>query len=199
MRHLSAIALALTCAAFASCDKAGPEPAAVPGPVSFYREYVVVEPSAGRTRVVGDYYFRNVTEDSVTVEMSYPFPVDAHHAEPLRIRAWLVEDDEERPIGFINDGDAIRWRMSFEPRSERRVRVEYVQTISRNHAKYIVTTTKLWGQPIELAEFEFRVQRSLGELEFSFEPDRSEARGDTVIYFAKRVGFLPDRDLEVCW
>lgn len=79
------------------------------------------------------------------------------------------------------------------------MRVEYVQQISRNHAIYIVTTTSQWGEPIELAEFEFRVPRNLEDVELSFEPDRVEDRGDTVVYFMSRTDFMPRSDLEVRW
>ncbi len=199
MRNPSVITLVLICVLCASCDRAGPEPEAVPGPVSFWREYVVVEPSDGRTRVVGDYYFRNTTDDTVAIGVSYPFPVDAYHAIPSKVRAWSLDGEQPAPFGFVNDGNAIRWRMEFEPREERRFRVEYVQATPRGRARYIVMTTRLWGKPIELAEFEFRVPASLGNVELSFEPDRVEMRGDTTFYYMKRSPFMPDRDLEVRW
>ncbi len=193
------MAVALTCAACASCDRTGPKPDEVAGPVSFDREYVVVRPSDGRTRVRGDYYFRNTTDDTLSATMSYPFPVDTYHGVPLKIRAWAYEGDEPRIIGFINEGDAIRWSMNFGPREERRIRVEYVQMTSRNRARYIVKTTRQWGKPIELAEFEFRVPGSLGDVSLSFKPDRVETLGDTTVYYMKRTSFMPDSDLEVRW
>lgn len=149
--------------------------------------------------MVGDYYFRNTTDDSVSLAISYPFPVDLRHARPFRVGAWLVNDQERRPLGFHNVSDAITWRMAFEPRAEKHVQVEYVQRIAGKHAVYIVTTTSLWGEPIEVAEFEFRVPASLGGHRLSFEPDRAETRGDTVVYSMKRTDFMPDSDLEIWW
>ncbi len=168
-------------------------------PVSFYREYVTVEPSDGRTRVVGDYYFRNDSDDEISLAIRYPFPVDRFHVYPFRVRAWVLKDGEFRPIGFVHGSDAVSWPMDFAPREERVVRVEYVQQIVSEHAIYIVTTTKEWGKPIEIAEFEFRVPASLGPVDLSFEPDRTEAQGDTVVYYMRRTGFLPDADLTVTW
>ncbi len=168
-------------------------------PVNFFREYVTVEPSEGRTRVVGDYYFRNESGRALDIGIHYPFPVDRFHLYPFRVAAWEERDGAFRPIGFTHTADGVDWRMRFDVAEERLVRVEYVQEIKRSHAIYIVTTTKEWGRPIELAEFEFRIPRDLGEVELSFVPDREEIRGDTLVYYMARTEFLPDTDLTVTW
>ncbi len=195
---LCVVALALAASGMTSCSTDGLEPAGG-GPIRFYREYVRVEPSPGRTRVVGLYYFRNTSEEPVETGMVYPFPVDRHHMPPFRIRAWEKRGDTFGLIGFVHGDDSIQWRTSFAPGEEKIVRIEYVQEIKRNHAVYIVTTTKAWGEPIELAEFEFRIPAGLDSVEFSFEPDHVESAGDTAVHFLKRTHFFPDSDLTVTW
>jgi hypothetical protein len=199
VRRPTALALILTAACCVSCTGTGPEPVRVPGPVRFFREHVRVEPSDGRTRVVGHYFFRNAADDSVSTAISYPFPVDLHHARPFRVLASVRKDGEFRPLGFHHESDSVRWKMNFAPREEHEVRIEYTQEISRKHAVYIVTTTSMWGEPIELAEFEFRLPADLGGVEFSFEPDSVEDLGDTVVYLLERRDFMPERDFSVTW
>ncbi|MFH1501529.1 MAG: DUF4424 family protein [Candidatus Eisenbacteria bacterium] len=203
MRRLLAFVLVLSTAVCGACtetgSETGAEPKTVSGPVRFYREHVRVDASEGRTRVVGHYFFRNASDGPTTVSMSYPFPVDLHHARPFSVAMWLRRGAEFRPLGFHHESDSVRWKMSFAPREEHEVLVEYVQEVSRKHAVYIVTTIGRWGEPIELAEFEFRVPASLQEVELSFEPDAVEDRGDTVVYLFRQTDFMPERDLEIWW
>ena len=93
----------------------------------------------------------------------------------------------------------VLWKMEMDPRGETVIRVDYVQDIKRSHAVYIVTTTKEWKRPIELAEFEFRIPPELTDVELSFEPDRSDTVGDTLVLFMARRDFMPDADLVVTW
>jgi hypothetical protein len=89
--------------------------------------------------------------------------------------------------------------MELEAREEKVVRVDYVQEILRPRAVYIVTTTREWRRPIELAEFEFRIPSALDSVHLSFEPDTRTVVGDTVVYYMRRTDFMPDEDLVVTW
>lgn len=197
-RLLATVCLAICVSGLLSCDERRPEASPTP-PVAFYREYVIVEPSQGRTRVDGTYYFRSIVDEPLAIAIHYPFPVDRYHLYPLRIGAWRLADDVWKPLGYRRSATGIDWDMSFDPGEERAVRVEYVQETRRNHAIYIVTTTKEWGRAIEVAEFEFRIPAELAGARLSFEPDREETRGDTTVYYMRRTEFLPDEDLTVTW
>ncbi len=191
-------------AALGSCWRSRPSSCAkqeaVPSsPVRFVREYVMVEPSEGWTRVVGIYLFRNDSDTPCGIGMRYPFPIDRGHLYPTRIRVHEERDGVLEPMGFVRENAGIAWRLTFGPREERVVRVEYVQGICERKAIYIVTTTKQWMRPIELAEFEFRVPAALEGVRLSFEPDRTEVVGDTVVYRMARAQFMPDSDLTVTW
>jgi len=192
-------AAALLALSLGSCGQTGPGPNAVRGPVRFYREFVIVEVAEGRTSVEGRYYFRNASDDSVEASMSYPFPVDAHHSPPTNIELFRVEGDTLWPMGFRQRQDHIIWRMRMTPRGEQQALVRYSQRTPRGRAKYIVTTTRLWDEPIELAEFEFRVPVTLRGVQTSFEPETVATRNDTVFYRVSWTGFMPDQDLEVRW
>jgi hypothetical protein len=180
-----------------SCRSPEPEPAAAA--LRFYREHVTVEPSEGRVRVLGVYYFRNESERPLATAIEYPFPVDRFQMVPFRIRVWERTDSGLTPLGFIRGDASVRWQMRFAPHEDRTVQVEYVQEIKRNRAVYIVTTTHAWGRPIELAEFEFRIPALLKGVDLSFEPDSVSVAGDTTVYFMRATDFLPDSDLTVTW
>ncbi len=168
-------------------------------PVRFYREYVTVEPSATRTAVTALYYFRNDSDESSTVGIIYPFPVDRNHLYPFQTKVWEERRDSFEPIGFVRGETDVRWTMSFTPREEKLIKVRYVQEISSNRAIYIVTTTKLWERPIEVAEFEFRIPASFEGVMLSFTPDRTESHGDTIVHYRRYTDFFPDENLTVSW
>jgi hypothetical protein len=195
-RRITTLAAVLVLAAAASCAKqeAGPQ-----SPVTFVREHVRVEPSEGRTRVVGTYFFRNDSDAPCGVGMRYPFPIDRSHFYPTTIRVHEERDGVPEPMGYVREDTGIAWRLSFAPGEEKVVRVEYVQETREKRAVYIVTTTRQWRRPIDLAEFEFRVPAALEGVRLSFEPDRTEAVGDTVVYRMSVAQFMPESDLTVTW
>lgn len=167
--------------------------------VRFYREYVTVEPSATRTAVTALYYFRNDSDENTTVGIIYPFPIDRNHLYPFQTKVWEERHDTFEPIGFVRGEADVKWTMSFTPREEKLIKVRYIQEIRKRRAIYIVTTTKLWKRPIEIAEFEFRIPASFEGVELSFTPDRTESHGDTVVYYRRYTDFFPDENLTVSW
>jgi len=167
--------------------------------IRFVQEYVTVEPSPGLTRVVGIYHIRNDSDNAAEMGILYPFPVDRDHMSPHIVRLWEQTSDGYRTKGFVRRDADILLSLAFEPREEKIFKVEYVQRIRKRHAVYIVTTTRQWERAIELAEFEFRVPATLEGVELSFEPDRSESLGDTVVYYMRQEQFYPDEDLTVTW
>lgn len=168
-------------------------------PVRFHREYVKVEPSRRLTSVSALYYFRNESDRRVEQGISYPFPVDRFHLYPRVVRVWEKNGDDLRAMGFLHRERNILWSMEFDAGEEKVVRVDYTQEIRRPRAVYIVTTTKEWRRPIELAEFEFRVPAELDSVELSFEPDTRTVEGDTIVYRVKYTDFMPSEDLVVTW
>jgi len=193
-RAACAAVLLLVCAA--SCRR---ETAAPSRDLRFARERVVVEVSPGRTRVAGWYWFSNDSDAPLELSLFYPFPVDSVHLYPSEILVERERGSGREPLGFARQETGVVWRMAFGPREETAVRVEYVQEILDRHAVYIVTTTRHWARPIDVAEFEFRVPADIGNVNLSFVPDTKEAAGDTAVYRLKRTRFMPTGDLVVTW
>lgn len=198
LRAVPVTLLALSLLLIASCTQERPG-SAPSGPVRFFREHVTVTVSGSKTEVCGIYSFRNESDEAHRMAMEYPFPIDRHHRFPLRIRVLALKDGELVPMGYSRKARGIGWDTAFGPREEKQIRVEYTQEIDKNHAIYIVATTREWGRPIEVADFEFRLPKSFEDVSFSFEPDRKETRGDTAIYYLSEKDFLPEADLVVTW
>jgi hypothetical protein len=188
------LALGLTACAREESPTPEEDSADALSPVRFCRE-----PSRGSTRVSALYYFRNDSDRPVKQGIRYPFPVDRFHLYPRVVRVWEKNGDDLRPMGFVHRDRCVLWTMELEAREEKVVRVDYIQEIRRPRAVYIVTSTREWKRPIELAEFEFRIPAGLDSVSLSFEPDRRTVEGDTIVYYMRHTEFMPDADLVVTW
>jgi len=168
-------------------------------PVHFYQEYVIIEPSARGCRVDGLYFMRNLSDRPLEMVVEYPFPVGGPFNYPYQIFIDDVSDEGEQSIGFVQTEESVTFTLRFEPEGERRFRARYAQQVRGGRATYIVTTTRRWERPIDLAEFEIRIPPDLENATISLEPDRTESRRDTTVYFISRTDFYPEENIVIRW
>ena len=157
----------------------------------FYKEKVLISIEKNEIAVNGTYYFRNDYDRSITVRFRYPFPLDKYHEYPHHI--------EVRGINFIRAERDICFFLNFNPYEEKEVNIRYRQKLKSNRATYIVRTTRLWNNPIELAHFIIIVPMRFKRVTISFQPDSSMLKDDYIYYYVTRKSFFPNKDLIVVW
>ena len=161
------------------------------GSVEFTSERIEMSIRGNTLTIRGTYHFTNPNPEPVRVTMLYPFPVDATHPFPHAIRV--------KPIAYRKVKDGITWTVEAGPNGKPFVDVVYSQKCRERSAKYILTTTKAWGQALKQAEFIVRVPSSFKEVTLSYTPDSlKEIKGEQVFYLTRK-DFLPEKDLEVRW
>jgi hypothetical protein len=74
----------------------------------------------------------------------------------------------------------------------------YRQAIRGTYARYIVTTTRAWQQPLRHARFEIRLPAKAQPIEFSFPFVKTKDAAGTY-YVWESDSFFPDRDITVQW
>ena len=169
-----------------ACRKAEPV-----SPVHFAREEIVMDVRPGALEVRGMYHFTCSAKEPLVVSVFYPFPLDSTHLYPDSI--------EIREHGFQKQDSGIAFRMRFRPEAEDSFFAYYRQPLKINSATYIVTTTRKWKRPIDLARFRVTVPASFTDVRLTFKAD-SVARSDSAVtYFFTRKKFYPDRDVTVMW
>lgn len=180
-----------------------PDPAHARSPsgvLSFQREKIYIAIEKDRIEVRGHYFFHNETGRAIRTRLVYPFPVDSTMLFPDRISVFICAGDGTREeIPSTRAGDIITFMIESLPDKVLEVLVVYSQRVLHHEARYILTTTKTWGKPLESAEFFVEVPRDLEILSFSygaFEP--WESNGKT-IYHMLQENFLPERDLVFSW
>ena len=192
--------------ATATCRKAAPE-----SPVHFAREEIAMDVRPGALEVRGMYHFTCSAREPLVASVFYPFPLDSTHPYPdsIELRApndaaplTLALSQREREgvrVSFVRQDSGVAFRMRFRPETEDSFFAYYRQPLKTNSATYIVTTTRRWKRPIDLARFRVTVPASLKDVRLTFKAD-SVVRSDSAItYFFTRKKFYPDRDVTVTW
>ena len=163
------------------------------------RPLIFVEPES--VRVEGLYVFRGSASPLPAVSLLFPYPDHelVGGAQTLRLEArppggsWRPLDFQEMP-----QVPAARWRVPLDFGDHLEVRTVYRQELLARHARYIVTTARAWGVPLQQARFEIRLPETVIPTRFSLPFERWDADGD-VFRLYEATPFAPDRDVVVEW
>ncbi len=145
----------------------------------------------GTLEVRGMYHFTCSAKEPLVAALFYPFPFDSTHLYPDSI--------DIRQHGFQRQDSGVSFRMRFQPGAEDSFFAYYRQPLRANCATYIVTTTRKWKRPIDLAQFRVTVPVVFEDVKLTFKPDSAVRSDSTVSYFFTRKKFYPDRDVIVRW
>jgi hypothetical protein len=203
-RLVTAFALAIWCLMLA-CRKAKPV-----SPIHFAREEIAMDVRPGTLEVRGMYHFTCSSKEPLVASVFYPFPLDSTHLYPdsIELRTSNANrqsaDSEVRSSAlelrtFMRQDSGVAFRMRFRPEAEDSFFAYYRQPLKVNSATYIVTTTRKWKRPIDLARFRVTVPASFKDVSLTFKADSVTRSDSNVTYFFTRKKFYPDRDVTVTW
>jgi hypothetical protein len=162
-------------------------------PVSFTEEYIEFHLKKTTFTVNGMYYFVNNTANIVSKEISYPFPVPLSDIDSVQI----FDNLQGRFLNYERMQKKVVFRITMPPKDTVKLNIFYRQKGVKDTARYILTTTKNWGEPLRKAEYTFDAEKARKILSFSYPPDNSSASGNTQKYFWSRKDFLPEKDFIV--
>jgi hypothetical protein len=162
-------------------------------PVSFTEEYIEFRLRKTIFTVNGIYFFVNHTANIVSKEISYPFPVPWSDIDSVHI----FDNTQGRFLGFKKLPMEITFRITIPPNDTVKLNILYKQKGVRDTVKYILTTTKNWGEPLKKAEYTFETEKMRKIRSFSYLPDKTSYPGNTQKYFWSRKDFLPETDFIV--
>jgi len=145
----------------------------------------------GTLEVRGMYHFQCSAREPQVASVFYPFPLDSTHPYPDSI--------DIKQHGFQRQDSGVSFQMRFRPDTEDSFFAYYRQPLKANSATYIVTTTRKWKRPIDLAQFRVTVPAGFKDVTLTFKPD-SVVKSDSVVsWYFTRKRFFPDRDVTVAW
>jgi hypothetical protein len=167
------------------------------GRLEFDSEEIVIDLRGDVVEVTGTYHFRVVGGAVPEQPMLYPYPEDPLLGEARTLRLqWRQPDGRWTPLAFEElPPRGVRWRLPETGAESLTVRTVYRQTMRSTYARYIVTTTQAWGQPLRKASFEVRLPPGAQDPQFSY-PFRP--KGPSVqVWTYGATDFLPREDIVV--
>jgi hypothetical protein len=168
--------------------------------IRFDRERIEIWAFDGQIQVTGFYHYVNRSFFPSSFSFGVPFPVDPQHSWPAAVR--LSEVDSSG--AFLREIESHRFhgetvfRLWFWPSRERWIRLDYTQGTSVPRARYILLTTRKWGQPLDRGEYILHLGERL-RLDSSNYLLTSISTRNPESYFFSRSDFLPSKDWEFRW
>lgn len=189
---LAVVALAFAAVALACAAEDRPA-----GRLEFDSEEILIDLRGDAVEVTGTYRFRVAGGPVPAQPMLYPYPEDPllGAARTLRLE-WRQPDGRWTPLAFEElPPRGVRWRLPATESEALTVRTVYRQAMRSTYARYIVTTTQAWGQPLRRASFEIRLPPGARDPTFSY-PFRPKGPSVRVWTYEAR-DFMPREDVVV--
>jgi hypothetical protein len=164
--------------------------------LDFFREDLTFQIDSTNFTVSGQYFFRNNSSSQRQTLINYPLPrlTDGPLFDTILV---FSEESPAKPLELYFHDTLVSFRITVEPVSDKQITIFYSQQHNGNYAKYILTTTKYWGKPLQLAEFRLVVPPYIN-IQNCFEPpDKISEFDDVSIYYWKRQNFSPSHDFEI--
>ncbi len=194
-------ALAADAPAVGSRTSPRPGPMVTGFPLRFDSEIIRLCIVGDSLEVDGTYFLACQLPYEEPIPLFYPFPRDSLLAGARMVGGRTrISDGPWEPLRFeaAPGRDGVRWRIPACPGDTIEVQGLYRQGIREKYARYIVTTTRAWQQPLRHARFEIRLPEGARPAEFSF-PFTADRDSAGVVYVWETDSFFPDRDITVRW
>lgn len=194
-----------------------PGPVATGFPLSFDSEWIRLHIVGDSLEVRGTYWLVCRLPFESPIPLFYPFPQDSllggarmvSGTVHLRSASNPRTADDARyerdaaysePLRFETLGGLPGVRWWIPPCTGDTVEVEsvYRQQLRSNYARYIVTTTRKWEQPLRCARFEIHLPAGAVPDRFSF-PFTEFKDADETFYRYEALSFFPEEDIRVWW
>ena len=184
---------------FIPCAGSGDRP---PWPISFDSEIVRIFVEEDSLRIEGIYTLLCRPRAKMSeIRLFYPYPKDSllGGARTLSLDC-RGRDTTWTALRFAESArpEGARWWVPLDRGDTLAVRTVYRQARLGSYARYIVTTTSAWGQPLSRARFEIYLPGSARDPVFSFPFEPGFCDGTPCHIYIKEQ-FLPDHDITVTW
>jgi len=162
-----------------------------PYPIRFFREEVKIVIDSFRVTVAGTYHFKNLTNQSKTAKVCYPFPIDEFHFYPD-----LILTSE---FDYTKNDSGITLLKNFKPMAQESLSILYQQKLKDRQVRYILLTTKHWQRPLTEARFVISLPKDFKSPQFSYRPDSLRQQDQRRYYYLTKKNFFPKKDLIITW
>lgn len=159
--------------------------------IRFYKEDIVFQLTRDTFEVSGDYFFKNDTAADVNKSIFYPIYTDSLIATFESV--FVYDNQLNQFIKFTKNNAGIFFNITIPAYGSTKIKISYKQKHYGNYAIYILTSTKSWGKPLELANYSL-ISNNLKIKTFTLKPDKEINFSNKDIYIWSRKEFYPEND-----
>jgi hypothetical protein len=163
----------------------------------FYRENIIITVEDSIAEVEGAYYLFNNNVDDTKITLAYPFPVNEDLKFPSVVS--VFDKTHKNEIHYRKGKKSISFPVSISALDSTIILINYTQKCTNKNFEYILTSTKYWGKPLELAEFTIEINNNLKLISHSYEFDSAYTDKDKKCYYFKEENFLPHENIYLRW
>ena len=164
-----------------------------PQELTFPKEDITFSISDSHFTVEGNYLFRNAVDNPIQRRIYYPFPSESEFGFVDSVNVIDLTKDKIPVIERVING--LFFDLVINAKDSLLIHIIYRQKFISDSVKYILTTTKFWNKPFEIAEYKLVVDPSMEIVKFSYKPDKEYFIGGKEIYYWKKKNFMPDKDM----
>jgi hypothetical protein len=158
----------------------------------FYKEDIVFQLNRDTFEVSGDYFFKNDTAANINRSIFYPIYTDSLITTFESVSVYDYQLNQF--IKFTKSNAGIFFNIKILANSSTKIKISYKQKLYGDYAVYILTSTKTWGKPLELANYSLISNSNLKIKTFSLKPDKEIKFNNKYIYIWSRKVFFPEKD-----
>ena len=158
--------------------------------ISFFEEHIDFALDKQYFTINGIYSFCNHSDREINQSILFPFADEVSEIDSIRI----VNLKSSSNVAFTKSGKYISFNLSIMPKDTVELNIYYRQKTTISN-KYIITSTKSWGKPLEKAFYSLTVSQGVKIKSFSYQPDLFKKKKRT--YFWKKENFMPENDFIV--
>jgi len=159
--------------------------------VQFKAEYIDFKLDSTQFAINGIYEFNNSAKD-VEIPIVFPFAEDVKDIDSIR----LISLNNMSALPYEKIKKEIRFRLHIPAKDSLSVNI-YYSSRSKKKNVYILTTTRFWEKPLEIAYYSLAIDKGINLKTLSLKPDSSSVKYGEQVYFWKKEKFLPEKDFVV--
>lgn len=165
--------------------------------LQFFMEKLNFEICNTEFTVDGLYYFKNSSPDTIRQYMLYPFPQNPGLGKVKNIKGKSIFPELTMPLIANFNQKGAYFRLKIYPFDTAVVQIKYTHEIKNQKAEYILTSTKVWGKPLEKADFTLKIPIDIKIDSLSFDADSLLFFKDYLLYKWEFKDFMPDKNFTV--
>jgi len=160
--------------------------------ILFFEEHIDFKLDSKFFSINGIYSFYNNSDDVIIKQIIFPFAVKIKLIDSIRV----IDLNSRKMLNYNILVDAISFNLILQPKDTLDVNIFYRQIVSIKNT-YILTTTQIWGNPLDKAVYTLTAPKGMAINSFSYIPDSVKLIDNNRLYKWEKYHFSPKIDFDI--